>query len=291
MLKIAMPIISLIVGVIGCEPVPQPKEVKVYAFCGVSPQDPYAQQKANSLSRNSGITATMGPCLAPPANYTTSEPGSRYTTPDQYFALTVINANAGMKTIVYDARIWSTDPVIRQQAIDFWLPHVAWVEAWDMGDEFDPSTLDWSILVERWNLVLAHVTPATGIKPFTNHLGSVWVLNQALVDLPGSNHLLSFDAYPEINGRMEASLTIAREFNSKTGDLMCAINALKHGGFNPTASSIRKHIKDHKNAGCDYFLIFGGEKPIGTAGFSTNSLVTSTGKPTTLASAVKTARG
>lgn len=291
MFKIAASALALFSSIMGCNPTPPPAvpEMKAWAFCGVNPADPLAQRKANSLARDAGIDATFGPCLPPPANYTTANPGARYANPDQYLALTVINANAGMKTIVYDARIWSDDPAIRQTAIDFWLPHVAWVEAWDMGDEFDPSYSDWALLVHRWRIVRENVSPVTGIQPFTNHLGSAGVLEQALVDLPGSERLLSYDAYPEVKGRMEASLALAAQFAPRVERLMCAINALPHGQFRPSTASIRRHVADHRAAGCDALLVFGGETPINTPGFGTPSLVRSDGRPTSLAQAMRLA--
>ena len=46
-----------------------------------------------------------------------------------------------MKTIVYDARLWSVDAAIRREAIEYWMPSLDWIRAWDMGDEFDPRHL------------------------------------------------------------------------------------------------------------------------------------------------------
>jgi hypothetical protein len=282
--------VTALTAIAGCSPTtPTPAPMKVYAFCGVNPDDSAAQRKAVAMSKDGGITATFGPCLPPPANYTTAFPGSRYATPEQYLRLTVINANAGMKTLVYDARIWSDDSTVRQAAIDYWLPHAAWLEGWDMGDEFDPSMPDWPILVQRWKIVREHIAPVTGVQPFTNHLGSAGVLSAALADLPGSEQLLSYDAYPEVNGRMEASLALAAQYQGSTSNLMCAINALRHNEFRPTAAKIRQHIADHRKAGCDSFLIFGGEKPINTPGFPSDSLVNAKGQATSLAKAVKQA--
>lgn len=263
-----------------------PKSVETWIFCGIHPDDRFAQVKANNLSNVAGIDVSMGPCMPPDSTYTTSNPGVRYVDPDTYFRAVVINANAGIKTVVYDARIWNDDPAVRQQAIDFWMPHKAWIRAWDMGDEFDPGSPDWNVLVHRWNIVINNVAPVTGIGPFTNHLGSVSVMEQALIDLPGQQAHLSYDAYPEVKGKMQASLDLARMFDSRVNHMMCAINALEHYNFKPTATKIRNHIKDHLRAGCDSILIFGGDMPINTPGFSKASLVFSNGKPTSLASAV-----
>lgn len=279
--------ISIALSTLGsCNPTvpPQPTPVETWAFCGVHPDDPIAQKKAITLSTKAGVDATFGPCMPPSVGYTAANPGSRYISPTDYLRLTVINANAGMKTVVYDARIWSDDPSIRNEAIAFWAPHTAWVAAFDMGDEYDPSTPDWAILKARWEIVRTHITPVLGVKPFTNHLGSEGILAQSLIDLPGSEELLSFDAYPEVGGKMVYSLDLASKFNAKTKRLMCAINALPHGSFNPTTTSTTRHIKDHKAAGCDMILIFGGERPISTPGFERPSLITSSGSATSLAS-------
>lgn len=267
----------------ACETVPARPEAETWAWCGVDPRDPLAQTKANTLHSVAGIDATLGPCLAVDwSTYTPANPGGRYLDPQGYLYLTVINANAGMKTVVYDARIWSTSASVRQQAIDFWYPHRAWIRAFDMGDEFDPASSDWNILVARWNRVLAYVTPATGIGPYTNNLP--WALDEALRDMPAQANHLSYDQYD-----VPASLAIARQFAPQVGHLMCAINALDHGSFHPTAWGIESAMLDHRDAGCDSFLIFGGEMPINTPGFYGTSLVNSNGTATSWAEAV--ARG
>lgn len=45
-------------------------------------------------------------------------------------------------------------------------------------------------------------------------------------------------------------------------------------------------MKAHRAAGCDSFLIFGGDMPYATSGFSVPSLVNHDGTPTTRARAV-----
>lgn len=267
-------------------PAPAPAQIsagmETWAFCGVHPDEPTALARATTLATKAGIDASFGPCLPPDwSSYSTAEPGQRYLDPAGYMRAVLNNAAAGMKTIVYDARIWSTDPNVRQQAIDFWMPQIGHIRAWDMGDEFDPAGSEWYILVQRWNTVLATITPVTGVGPFTNHLGFSTVLAQALVDMPAQIAHLSYDSYD-----IPTSLAIAREFAPKVNHLMCAINALKHYGFNPTAKSIESAMKQHKAAGCDSFLIFGGDMPYATTGFTTPSLVNHNGTPTPFASAV-----
>ena len=285
MKRLISTILLAAVGLVStaCDPVPTRPEAETWAFCGVHPSDPLAQTKANSMRISGGLDATFGPCLPVDwSTYTPANPGGRYLDPQGYLYLTVVNANAGMKTIVYDARIWSTNAAVRQQAIDFWYPHREWIRAWDMGDEFDPATSDWNILVARWNRVLTYVTPATGIGPFTNHLP--WALDEALRDMPAQANHLSYDQYD-----VPASLAIARQFAPQVGHLMCAINALDHGSFHPTAWGIESAMLDHRDAGCDSFLIFGGEMPINTPGFYGTSLVNPNGTATSWAEAV--ARG
>lgn len=265
-----------------CEPAKpaQPKQVPTWAFCGVHPDDPYAQQKVSSLSQNSGFTATFGPCLRPDmTTYTTAEPGQRYGTPELYKRLVQLNASVGMKTVVYDARLWSLDPTLVDQAIADWTPYFGSIAAWDMGDEFDPTYPEqWNELVFRWGRMQS-VMDRSGVAPFTNHLGWEWVLDKALTDLPGQ--ILSFDIYD-----IPTSLATARKYDSLTPTLMCSVNALKHGSYFPTQSSVKKAMRDHRAAGCDMLLVFGGEMPIDTDGFVTPSAVTWNGKPTKLASGI-----
>lgn len=271
-------------SLIGCGPVPSvPRSAETFAFCGVHPDDAYAQRKANTLANVAGIDASFGPCMPPDWDtYSPAFPGQRYISPDDYLRLTTINAIAGMKTIVYDARIWSADPVVRQQALDFWYPHLAWIRGWDMGDEFDPRGGDWVELVQRWNIVLTHITPNTLVGPITNHLGMDWVLEQALMDLDGHSGFMSYDLY-----NIPASLGLARRFAPRTSNLMCAINAVTHNSYVATPSAITSAMRQHRRAGCDSFLIFGGDKPIDTPGFFTDSLVTWSGSATPLANAVR----
>src|SRR5262245_23106730 len=158
---------------------PVPKKIDAWAWCGVHPDDPSAQAAANSMAVAAGIDATFGPCYPWFFGYSPQEPGVegqhtpyRYVSPQTYRRLLDINANAGMKTVVYDNRVWDDNPMVRQQAIDFWMPVKDHIAAWDLGDEFNPAADDgeWDILVERWNIVRQFVTPATGIQPYTNHL-------------------------------------------------------------------------------------------------------------------------
>ena len=260
---------------------------ETWAFCGVHPDAPYAAKIVHTLAAIAGIDATFGPCMPPDwSTYTAAEPGGRYVDPDTYLRLTIMNASEGMKTIVYDARLWSNDPTVRQVAIDFWLPNVAWIRAFDMGDEFDPDTPEWAVLVSRWRTILDDVTPVTGVGPFTNHLASSAVLSRALIDMPEQWAHLSFDTYDE-----PAALALAAEFDGQVNHLMCAVNALKHGPFSPTATGITRHMKNLRAAGADSFLIFGGAVPYNgdltpDPAFGRTSLVNRVGGPTAWAGAV-----
>jgi hypothetical protein len=261
---------------------------ETWAFCGVHPDAPNAAKAVHSLASSAGIDATFGPCMPPDwSTYSAAEPGARYVDPDTYLRVTVLNAGEGMKTIVYDARLWSSDPTVREDAIAYWLPHVAWIRAFDMGDEFDPTSPDWAVLVSRWRTMLELVTPATGIGPFTNHLGSSDVLARALIDMPEQTAHLSFDSYDE-----PTALALAAEFDGRVNHLMCAVNALRHGPFAPTAARITQHMKNLRAAGADSYLIFGGATPYNAdlspdLTFGKTSLVNRIGGPTAWATAVR----
>jgi hypothetical protein len=88
------------------------------------------------------------PNFKPP--YSPAFTADRYVAPDVYMRLVQLNATVGMKTVVYDARLWADDFATRDSAIAYWKPVLANIAAWDMGDEFDPATPDWNILLHRW---------------------------------------------------------------------------------------------------------------------------------------------
>jgi hypothetical protein len=261
--------------------------METWAFCGVHPDAPSAARAVQSLAVDAGIDATFGPCMPPDwLTYTTAEPGCRYVDPDTYFRLTVLNAGVGMKTVVYDARLWSTDTAVRQEGIDFWAPHAAWIRAFDMGDEFDPAGADWPVLVARWRTMIEHVAPATGVGPFTNHLGFSEVLSQALIDMPEQVAHLSFDSYDE-----PTAVALAAEFAGQVNHLMCAVNALRHGPYSPTSTKIVRHMSNLRAAGAGSFLIFGGATPYNwdltpDAAFGNRSLFRTNGRATNWANAV-----
>ena len=66
-----------------------------------------------------GIDATFGPCDIPDPNfkppYSPAFTADRYVAPDVYMRLVQLNATVGMKTVVYDARLWSDDFATRDQ--------------------------------------------------------------------------------------------------------------------------------------------------------------------------------
>ena len=268
-----------------CEPAKPapPKQVPTWAFCGVHPDDPYAAQKVLSLAKNSGFFATFGPCLRPDlTTYSPAYPGQRYGSPDLYLRLVQLNASVGMKTVVYDERLWSLDPNLVEQALAYWAPYFGSIAAWDMGDEFDPTYPDqWNELVSRWGRMQS-VADRSGVRPFTNHMSYDWVLDRAVADLHyGPSDILSFDVYD-----VPTSVATAQKYDSQVTTLMCAVNALKHADYIPTSSSIKKAMKANRAAGCDMILVFGGDMPIDTDGFVTPSAVTWNGKPTKLASGI-----
>ena len=261
--------------------------METWAFCGVHPDAPNAAKAVHTLATRAGIDATFGPCMPPDwSTYHPAEPGPRYVDPETYRRLAILNAGEGMKTVVYDARMWSTDAAERQGAIDFWTPTLPWIRAFDMGDEFDPGSADWPVLVARWRIMIDQVIPATGIGPFTNHLPYAEVLSQALVDMPEQRAHLSFDSYDE-----PTALALTLEFDGQVNHLMVAVNALKHGAYTPTSTSITRHMHNLRDAGADSFLIFGGATPYNSdltpdTTFGTTSLFNRLGNPTMWATAV-----
>ena len=254
---------------------PVPTKPRVWAFCGVHPDDPSAATAVVFLHA-AGVDATLGPCMPPPVGYTAANTGTRYLDPLGYLHLVDVNAAAGLKTVVYDARVWSDDPALRQNARDYWASRASDIAAWDMGDEFNSTSPEWQVLVHRWNIVLA--TDTLGIKPFTNMVpGADFAL--ALTDLQGWTDTASFDSY----GR---EVEYATKWSPYVTDLMCAINALDSAPFHPSYDLIKQTMLDTKAAGCDSFLIFGGHIPYDTAGFTGSSLVDSMGNLTPWGAAV-----
>lgn len=251
--------LSILAGLFISHPAHAQAPTKVWAFCGVHPDAANAHAAVSALAF-SGITATFGPCMPPDwSSYTTSNPGQRYVDPATYERLVVLNASVGLSTVVYDARMWSDDPQVRATAVALWEPHRADIAAFDMGDEFDPKTPDWAVLVHRWALVVKN---PLGIAPYTNHLADISVLSQALRDLPGS--ILSYDSYTEdANGVPNDTLTLARAFDSQTPDLMCAVNAMPFNDHNPNWYHTARNMWLMRFAGCDSYLIFGGVQPYG----------------------------
>ena len=260
---------------------------ETWAFCGVHPDAPSAARAVQTLAVSAGIDATFGPAMPPDwSTYTPAEPGGRYVDPDTYDRLTELNASVGMKTVVYDARLWSTDASVRQTAIDFWMPSIDWIRAFDLGDEFDPGSADWAVLVARWRIMIDIVYPATGVGPFTNHLPYAEVLSKALVDMPEQVDHLSFDSYDE-----PTALALTAEFDPQVHNLMVAVNALKHGPYSPTSAGIVSQMKNLRAAGADSFLIFGGATPYNSdltpdPTFGNRSLISPNGAPNSWATAV-----
>jgi hypothetical protein len=254
---------------------PRRLPAEVVAWCGVHPDDqPAADRKAATMAAH-GITATFGPCLPPDwSTYTPATPGQRYADPATYRRLVAVNAAAGLRTYVYDARLWADDPTVRASALTEWAPYTPWIAGWDMSDEWDAD--QWPELERRWNLVWSEATAATGIEPITNNLP--WMAERAIA-LPGD--VVSFDDYD-----VDRSVQLARRLDGRAGHLMCAVNALTHGPFVATPDGLRDAVGRHMAAGCDSVLVFGGDRPINTPGFDDDSLVTRNGAPTPMAVAL-----
>lgn len=245
----------------------------VWAFCGVDPDDPHAVEKLGTIA-SAGVDAILGACHRPPADYWVAAPGARYGDPDEYRRLIELASTVGMKVVVFDERIWSDDDSVRARAWNEWAPLAPWIAAWDMGDEFDVG--DWPILEHRWQLVLDGVA-RLGPQPYVNNLP--WMLGPAWDLHP---QILSYDAYD-----VPASVRLAGAWSSVHPNLMCAVNALVHGPYTPTATTVKRDMQRHRAAGCDMILLFGGDMPIDTDGFVTPSLVNPDGTPTPLVAAVR----
>jgi hypothetical protein len=262
-----------------------PKSVTTWAWCGVHPDDPTAIAAATSMAVYSGIDATFGPCKEPDPGYTPAEPLDRYVSPELYRRLILINREVGMQTVVYDKRIWSPDPTVRNEAKVFWRPYYDDIAAWDMGDEFDPSKPEWKTLIQRTNVVLGDVALDSNVQPYTNHVGSA--VEQAIAQVPGSTRMLSFDFYFNDGGE-----SIARSIDARVQTLMCAVNTYDVDQFEGTPETIRDTTNRLLAAGCDMILTFGGTQVYGATflgpkspHFGPHSIVDGAGEPTERATA------
>jgi hypothetical protein len=224
--------------------------VDTWVFCGPHPDDANLGALYASLGR-AGVDVTFGPCLPADGSYTAAEPGIRYATVDVYYRLVELNAAHGIRTVVYDARVWSDDPQVRAQAVDYWGPMLGNIAAWDMGDEFDPVQYD--LLEHRW-LTMSDVVQVTGIHGFTNNLPG-YLAGDTFTGL--FNDLYSFDNYVD-------PVTDAKHYDPLVKTLMCAVNTWTHLDYRPTYTTIRATMKKLGHAGCDMFLVFGGVLPYGT---------------------------
>lgn len=267
-------------------PVAPLPELDTWAWCGVHPDDPAATQIAEAMADVSGIDVTFGPCNVPTPDYTPADTANRYVDPITYSRLVATNAAAGMKTVVYDRRLWSDTKSVRDTAIAFWQPMLANIAAWDMGDEFDPAGAEWSILVHRWGVVRANVTSVTGVPPYANQLPTQAAINAALRDLPGSEQLISFARYTGDLGE-----ALIRQTDPRSVSVMCGVNAFTHSVLRPSAASIRADMTVLRAAGCDKYLVFGGQRVYGTDLFGPSSLVERDGTATDWAAAVREGSG
>jgi len=283
---------------------PPPKKVDAWAWCGVHPDDPSALQAVMSMAKVAHIDATFGPCYTVTstynANYSPSDPGVegersqyRYVSPQTYMKLVLLNAQAGMQTVVYDNRVWSPTKADRDAAVAFWSPVLEHIAAWDLGDEFQPQLPEWQTLKTRWNQVLADVTVRTGIRPFSNHLEES--ADAALKDLPGTDQLFSFTRY-----NLDLGAGTAKRLDGKVKTVMCGVNTFKHSVFNPTPEKILSDMSTLVAAGCDRFLVFGGfvVYDVGTqrggrgeTDYGSRSIVDTSGAATTWATAVAEGQG
>ena len=199
--------------------------------------------------------------------------------------LVQLNTTVGMKTVVYDTRLYSNDPVQRNAAVEFWMPVRANIAAWTSATN-TTTPPQWDTLKLRWTRVRTFVESLTGVPPFANFLPRTTTLNKALVDLPGVERLLSFAIYGGDNGA-----SLAQQFDLKA-KLMCAVNELDHNGLVSTPAKIRSDMDGLKLAGCDQILVFGGYPVYDNNGFfADSSVVDLTGAPTNRAPATQEGSG
>lgn len=222
-----------------------PPRAEVWAFCGAHPDDPKAAVIVDSLASEAGVTATFGPCMAPDwSSYSPASPGRRYVIPYTYRRLVELNAAHGLRTVVYDPRMWGT-PFQQNAAMRFWEPHMASIAAFDIGDEFDPTSDEWDELQRRYEAL-----QTLGVRPYTNHLASA-----AQLGLEIDHDFISFDQYDRDRG-----VSLATTLDPLVSTLMCAVNVLDPA-FSPTPELIRSTVADLRDAGCDQWLAFGGALP------------------------------
>ena len=276
-LRIAV-VVGCAVVLSSCRVVPK---AEVWAWCGISPSDLHFAEKTQAL-KDSGVDATFGPCLPPAAGYTPAFPVGRYDTPANYLTLVQRNATLGVKTVVYDARLWSDVADDRNAALQMWLPVSQWISAVDMGDEFDEA--EFLVLAHRWSIVRTYITPTLKAYPFTNLMGvrcvvtcatgSTYYMEWALAHLPGTASLLSFDAYDVPNGAIPDAVWA----DPLVQTLMCAVSVTPDvAGYMGNAPSlpatdsgvtIYTNMMNLRGAGCDAFLLFNAGDAVNTPPFS-----------------------
>lgn len=300
--------------------------VRYWAFCGVkfdwgtTPgyQDPYAFQKARAMA-TSGIEASHGPCLTPPPfgspsppNYSPAFPGARYASRAQQVGalwqhaqhcVTSDGTPTGtpltnrpaqpweacfrMKTIIYEPDLWSTNAAVRDAAVAYWAPHKNYIEAFDMGDEFDCRDAgQWNLYKTRmatvWNNITANAaSPLYKIPGYSTHLpvnganGGTSPYNcaeDARWNASGAWYNIGYDNYD-----VTASVDWAWWYNNYLGstprNLVCAVSVQQAGGFNwnpstITTTSIVNAVGNHRQQGCDTILFFNPGNSVAPAPFS-----------------------
>ena len=207
-----------------------------------------------------GIDATFGPCDIPDPNfkppYSPAFTADRYVAPDVYMRLVQLNATVGMKTVVYDARLWADDFATRDSAIAYWKPVLANIAAWDMGDEFDPRPTPSRLGRPRAPLGHHAVDRRAGHgRPAVHQLPAISRRDPAG---PQPTCRASNVCCPSIAIRVTSapasSLSSARQ-----AKMMCAVNAFSGGPAGVATPTSMRHVMDVLiQAGCKQFLVFGG---------------------------------
>lgn len=259
-------------------------EVDVFAFC--SPEfGPTFQADLNAMV-DIGVTVMHGPCRQPPSDYSPLEPGVRYASVSEYRYLVISNAIRGVKTVVYDPRVWSESYSTRIEAIRYWKAYAYWIEAWDLGDEPNinheqagkaDETIGFSV---RWSN-MRMVVHALGVEGLTNIppvLGERYMRNVLDNMFPGTERI-GFNIY-----KRKANLRWTKWFVENGYDPCPAIGT--HGLFYSDPSQSAQQLTEVLDAGVTCVVLFPGAQVPANAPWAWNPLV-SDGKITKWGEAIR----
>jgi len=219
---------------------------RLVAWCGIEPTDPRFAEKASALVA-AGVGAMHGPCRRPDwATYSAIEPGRRYMSADEYQQLVAAAAPFGLRVIVYDQRVWSSDPAERAAAIEQWRPAARSGEllAFDASDEINRD--QWPVLVERHDRYSTLVQPELAVPLFASHLP--WMDQLAARDVPAMVPLSVNTFWEQDSAALEA--------RHPGVPLHCTLDLAAFGPFNASPDSIEATVAAPWAAACHSWLVF-----------------------------------